>query len=65
MSEQDALTVEAMVQKLQKLKFMVHDKWTDYIDKYEEQKAKVEEGEEDEDIDRAELRHNIGKVIKK
>lgn len=36
MSEQDALTIEAMAQKLQKLKFMVHDKWTDYIDKYEE-----------------------------
>ena len=36
MSEQDALTIETMAQKLQKLKFMVHDKWTDYIDKYEE-----------------------------
>ncbi len=51
--------------KLGKLRDRVSEKCNEYIDKYEEQKQKIEEAEQDEELESAQLRHNIGKVIHK
>ena len=63
LSDKDLETLHLLQMKLLKLTDVVSEKCSEYIDKYEEQKQKLEEAESDEEQERAQLRHNIGKAF--